>query len=495
MDSARTPRRPDLIVAANRGPVSFHSDAAGEPVVKRGAGGLVTVLSAMLRRHPGVWIAAAASAEEEEIAAAAHSVRVELDGETFQVRYVAPEREAYARFYNIAANPMLWFIQHYLWDLARHPDIRQNELDAWYEGYLPVNRLFGEAILDELGGDGEGRVVIVHDYHLYTVAPIVRAGAPRVFLQQFVHIPWAQSDYWRVLPRDIREQIFRSLLANDVVAFHTQHYVDNFLQGCRDVLDARIDEGERAVLSDGRSTWVRAYPVSIDPDVLESAVHSPRVARAERALLERRREHLIVRVDRLDLSKNILRGFLAFDRFLELHPEFKDHVTFLAHLQPSREDVEEYVAYRERVMHLVAEINTRHGNTDWMPIDVRIEDDFPASLAAYRHYDALMVNAIFDGMNLVAKEGALVNTIDGVLILSENTGAFEEIGTLAVAVNPFDIEEQAHAIYRALTMPPDERAARAGAIREVVLRNSVEKWVSAQWRDIDRKRALETAVP
>jgi trehalose 6-phosphate synthase len=491
LDSAHTPQRPDLIVAANRGPVSFHSDAAGEPVVKRGAGGLVTVLSAMLRRHPGVWIAAAASAEEEEIAAAATSVRVELDGETFQVRYVAPDRDAYSLFYNVAANPMLWFIQHYLWDLARHPDIRRNELDAWYEGYLPVNRLFGEAILDELGGDGEGRVVIVHDYHLYTVSPVVRAGAPRAFLQQFVHIPWAQSDYWRVLPRDVREQIFRSLLANDVVAFHTQHYVDNFLQGCRDVLDARIDEDERAVLSDGHATWVRAYPVSIDPAVLEQAVRSPRVARAERALLERRREHLIVRVDRLDLSKNILRGFLAFDRFLELHPEFKDRVTFLARLQPSREDVEEYVAYRDRVMQLVAEINTRHGNTDWMPIDVRIEDDFSATLAAYRHYDALMVNAIFDGMNLVAKEGALVNTIDGVLILSENTGAFEEIGSLAVAVNPFDIEEQADAIFRALTMPLAERATRAAAIREVVLRNSVEKWVSAQWRDIDRKRALE----
>jgi trehalose 6-phosphate synthase len=319
----------------------------------------------------------------------------------------------------------------------------------------------------------------------------VRVGAPRAFLQQFVHIPWAQSDYWRVLPRDIREQIFRSLLANDVVAFHTQHYVDNFLQGCVDVLDAAIDSDEKAVLVGDRTVWVRAYPVSIDPEVLDRAMRSARVATAEAELLERRREYLLVRVDRLDLSKNILRGFLAFDRFLELHPEFKGHITFLARLQPSREDVEEYVDYRERVMHLVAEINTRHGNTDWMPIDVRIEDNFPATLAAYRHYDALMVNAIFDGMNLVAKEGALVNTADGVLILSENTGAFEEIGRLAVSVNPFDIEEQADAIYRALTMPKAEKAARAGAIRDVILGNSVEKWVAAQWRDIERKRTLE----
>jgi len=487
------PERPDLIVAANRGPVSFHSDPSGEPVVTRGAGGLVTVVGAMLRRHPGVWIAAAASDEEEKLAAAATSLRVELDGETYQVRYVAPSREAYHLYYNIAANPMLWFIQHYLWDLARHPDIRQNELDAWTKGYLPVNRLFGEAILDELGDDGEGRVVIVHDYHLYAVSPVVRAAAPRAFLQQFVHIPWPQSDSWRVLPRDIREQIFRSLLANDVVAFHTQHYVDNFLQGCVDVLDLAIDSHEKAVEIGGRVVWVRAYPVSIDPAVLDHAVRSARVARAERELLERRREYLLVRVDRLDLSKNILRGFLAFDRFLELHPEFKGHITFLARLQPSREDVEEYVAYRERVMHLVAEINTRHGNTDWMPIDVRLEDNFPATLAAYRHYDALMVNAIFDGMNLVAKEGALVNTLDGVLILSENTGAFEEIGPLAVSVNPFDIEDQADAIFRALTMPKAEKASRARAIRDVITGNSVDKWVSAQWRDIERKRALDAA--
>ena len=245
------------------------------------------------------------------------------------------------------------------------------------------------------------------------------------------------------------------------------------------------------MLIDDRTVWVRAYPVSIDPEVLEHAVRSTRVARAERELLERRRKYLLVRVDRLDLSKNILRGFLAFDRFLELHPEFKGQITFLARLQPSREDVEEFVAYRDRVMRLVAEINTRHGNTDWMPIDVRLEDNFPATLAAYRHYDALMVNAIFDGMNLVAKEGALANTLNGVLILSENTGAFEEIGALAVAVNPFDIEDQARAIFRALTMPEAEKAARAKAIRDVILGNSVEKWVAAQWRDIERKRALE----
>ena len=199
----------------------------------------------------------------------------------------------------------------------------------------------------------------------------------------------------------------------------------------------------------------------------------------------------MLRVDRLDLSKNIIRGFLAFDRFLDLFPEFKDRITFLALLQPSREDVEEYVVYRERVLRTVEQINTKHGNTDWMPIDLRIEDNFPQTLAAYKHYDALVVNAIFDGMNLVAKEGPVVNTRDGVLVLSENTGAFEELGMFAVRVNPFDIDQQALAIHQALTMPADEKRTRAEALRSVVDTNTIEKWVAAQFDDIAAKRAAD----
>ena len=183
-------------------------------------------------------------------------------------------------------------------------------------------------------------------------------------------------------------------------------------------------------------------------------------------------------MDRLDLSKNIIRGFVALDRFLDLHPEFKERLTFLALLQPSREDVEEYVTYRERVERIVADVNTRHGTTDWMPIDLRIQDDFPVTLAAYAQYDVLLVNAIADGMNLVAKEGPILNRRDGVLVLSEYAGAYEELGAFALGVNPFDIEGQAEALHRALTMPDEERADRAAMLRRVVEENSVEKWVA-----------------
>jgi trehalose 6-phosphate synthase len=484
-----------LVIAANRGPVSFHSDPSGEPVVTRGPGGLVTVLTELLRAHPGTWVATALGEEEERLADERRAVDVSLDGDAYRVRYVGVERDVYNKYYNIVANPMLWFIQHYLWDLGRHPDISPNEVDAFWNGYMPVQRLFAEAVADELSacapGDG---LAMLHDYHLYGVAPLVREAAPGAFLHQFVHIPWAQSDAWLVLPEAIRTAVFTGLLGNDVVAFHTRHYAVNFLQGCRDLLDLHVDEQELAVDTGSRRVWVRAYPVSIAPGQLVRAAAAQRVVAAEEALLARRREFLVLRVDRLDLSKNIIRGFVAFDRFLDLHPEFKDRITFLALLQPSREDVEEYVVYRERVVRTVEQINTKHGNTDWMPIDLRIEDNFPQTLAAYKHYDALMVNAIFDGMNLVAKEGPVVNTRDGVLILSENTGAFEELGMFTLRVNPFDIEQQAEAIHQALIMPPDQKRTRAEALRTVVDTNTIEKWVTTQFDDIAAKRAADVAA-
>jgi trehalose 6-phosphate synthase len=481
-----------LVVAANRGPVSFHDDPSGEPVVTRGPGGLVTVLTEVLRHHPGTWVAAALSDAERRLAAEGTAVEVALDGEEYRVRYVAPSPEAYHKYYNIVSNPMLWFIQHYLWDLGRHPDIRAEEMDAWHAGYVVVNRQFAEAVVDEVclpgsPADGSDALVLLHDYQLYLVAPDVRAACPGAFLHQFVHIPWPQSDYWRVLPTQIREAVFHGLLGNDVVAFHTRNYVSNFLRCCADLLDLEVDEARGVVRYEGREVWARAYPVSIDPASLREAAGSARAHAAELDLVRRRREYLLLRVDRLDLSKNIIRGFVALDRFLELHPEFKERFTFLALLQPSRGDVEEYVTYRERVERMVADVNTRHGTTDWMPIDLRIQDDFPVTLAAYMQYDVLLVNAISDGMNLVAKEGPILNRNDGVLVLSEYAGAYEELGAFALGVNPFDIEGQAEALYRALTMPAEERVDRAGMLRRVVEENSVEKWVQAQFADIAAK--------
>ncbi|MCX6386063.1 MAG: trehalose-6-phosphate synthase [Solirubrobacterales bacterium] len=201
-----------------------------------------------------------------------------------------------------------------------------------------------------------------------------------------------------------------------------------------------------------------------------------------------------MRVDRADLSKNVLRGFSAFDMFLEQHPEFSERVTFRAQLMPSRTDVPEYAEYLERIEALVATVNHRHGTPDWMPIQLILRDDLDEAVAAYKRYDVLMVNAMFDGMNLVAKEGPLVNECDGVSILSENTGAHEELGEFALSVNPFDIQEMADSIYTALTMDPAERARRAAGLKEIVTSRDPGNWIDEQLLDIRAKAAAQGRV-
>src|SRR3954449_1814115 len=242
----------------------------------------------------------------------------------------------------------------------------------------------------------------------------------------------------------MREDLYEGILSNDIIAFHTRSYRRNFLLCCRELFDLEVDERAGVVVGpDGREVWVRSYPLPISAATFERTAQSPEVREHEREILRRRREYLILRVDRADLSKNVLRGFTAFDLFLEQHPEFAEQVTFIAHLIPSRVDVPEYAEYLERIEALVAVVNHRHGTTDWMPIELRLRENLEEAIAAYKHYDLLMVNAMFDGMNLIAKEGPLVNERNGVSLLSENTGAHEELAEFALSVNPFDVQEQA----------------------------------------------------
>jgi trehalose 6-phosphate synthase len=250
-----------------------------------------------------------------------------------------------------------------------------------------------------------------------------------------------------------------------------------------------VDFAEGTVWADGREVWVRAYPLPIDYAATQRVAKRDRVAEFETELLQRRRDHLILRVDRADLSKNVLRGFTAFDIFLEQHPEFAERVTFVAQLMPSRTDVPEYAEYLERIEALVAVVNHRHGTPDWMPIQLKLRDDLEEAVAAYKHYDVLLVNAMFDGMNLVAKEGPLVNERDGVSILSENTGAHEELGEFALSVNPFDVQELADSIHAALTMDAGERTRRARGLKQIVTRRDPGDWIDEQLADIRAKAA------
>jgi trehalose 6-phosphate synthase len=479
------------VLVSNRGPATFERDEeTGELVARRGGGGLVTALTGLVNHRDALWVASAMTEADAEASKerGGKAFECDVEGTSYRVRLVESDPDAYDAFYNVIANPMLWFIQHYLWDLSNAPDVRQNEVDAYEQGYVAVNRDLAEAVIDEIEDEREA-VVMLHDYHLYTAPRDIRQARPDVFLHHFIHIPWTQPDYWRVLPRDMREDIFEGVLSNDIVAFHTQRYKRNFLLCCRELFDLDVDEEAGVVRIDDREVWVRAYPLPISAETFSKSSQRPRVHEYEREILRRRREHMILRVDRADLSKNVLRGFTAFDLFLEQHPEFLENVTFIAHMVPSRQDVPEYAEYLERIEALVAVVNHRHGTTDWMPIDLKLRENLEEAIAAYKHYDLLIVNAMFDGMNLVAKEGPLVNERHGVSLLSENTGAHEELGEFSLSVNPFDVQEQADAIHRALTMSAEERSWRAEGLKKIVTARNPGDWVDDQLGDIAAKRA------
>jgi len=480
-----------LILVSNRGPVEY-SRRDGERTATPGHGGLVTALAGLAGHlNDAVWVCAALSDEDAAVSREHDGAAFDHDGSGphLRLRMVTLDADEQHKFYAVVSNPLLWFVQHYLWDLGDTPDITGLEVDAFDNGYVPVNAAFADAVADEVEARGGRATVMVQDYHLYLVPERVRARCPEVFLHHFVHIPWPHPDAWRVLSPPMRKAVFHGVLGNDIVAFHSRRYARNFVLGCQELLGLPVDLDALTVEIDGRTVHARCYPISVDPDELEAAAGSSAVADHERRLTGARREHLIVRVDRADPSKNILRGFRAFDLLLADHPELAGRVTFLALVQPSRQDVEQYVEYLDKIRELVDEVNRRHGTDDWKPVELSLEGDFDEVLAAYKCFDVLVVNPISDGMNLVAKEGALVNPGHGVLALSENAGAFEELGEFAVTLHPFDLQQQADAMFAALTMDPDDRRRRLAGAAAQVRENDVAKWLRDQLRDVAELRS------
>jgi trehalose 6-phosphate synthase len=480
--------RRKLIVVSNRGPISYARDEDGTRVARRGGGGLVTALRSLVAHHDVTWIASAMTDEDRAAAEEAGDEaldEVARDGSPYRYRLVPHDPAVYDWYYNVVANPTLWFLQHRLWALAYAPDIDAGLHHAWEQGYVKVNESFAEAVLAELDAEPDA-YVFFHDYHLYLAPRFVRDRNPDAALAHFVHIPWPEPDLWRVLPESIRRAIHEGLLANDVVGFHAHRWRRNFLRSCRDLLEADCDFDASICAYDSGRTFASARPISVDPAEFEEHAASDRVQELEAELEARRPELLILRVDRTDPSKNVVRGFRAFEFFLDKHPELHGRVSLLALLDPSRQDIPEYAEYLGAIQRSARAVNDRFQQDGWMPIDLRIEDNFDLTVAAYKQYDVLLVNAIFDGLNLVAKEAPLVNERDGVLILSENAGAHEELEPWALSVNPFDVEAQAEAIYAALVMPRDERRSRLEAIREHVHEHDVVAWLETQLEDLDR---------
>jgi trehalose 6-phosphate synthase len=478
--------RRKLIIVSNRGPLSYGRDASGARVARRGGGGLVTALRGLLAHHDVTWIASAMTDEDRAVALESgdEPVDAERDGSAYRLHLVAHDPVVYDRYYNVVSNGVLWFVQHYLWGLAADPDIDPAFRSAW-TAYAETNRSFAEAVLVELAREPEA-AVFFHDYHLCLAPAVVRTRRPDARLMHFVHIPWAQADYWHVLPEDVRADIHRGLCANDVVGFHTDRWRRNFLESCARITGAECDFGGGRVLAQSRRTQVVARPIGIDPEEFDRLRESPAVLEQERLIEESRPELLVVRVDRTDLTKNVVRGFRSFALLLERHPDLQGRVGMLARLDPSRQEVPEYAEYLAAIEREARAVNDRFGRPGWLPVNIQIGDNFPQAVAAYKQFDVLFVNPIFDGMNLVAKEGSLVNRRDGVVVLSENAGAHEELGEWTLTVNPFDIEGQAEALHAALTMPVEERRQRAEALAGYVRAHDVEAWSRDQLADLDR---------
>jgi trehalose 6-phosphate synthase len=455
-----------VVIASNRGPVGYRVEK-GELVARRGSGGLVSGLGPIVEEGRATWIAAALS--EADRRAAAQGLPA-ADG--FPVELLPIDEEDHRLAYDVVSNETLWFAHHGLFDLTRTPAYDDRWWDAW-SAYRRVNETFAEAVCEHAA---EGAAVLVQDYHLTLLAPTVQRERPDLALVHFHHTPFAGPDGFRVLPPAARSEMLESLSSHRACGFHTSNWAANF--------GAVLDRwGTGSTTPDGSagrcSTFVS--PLSTDPaDLHATAASADCEAHFSTIDAWAGDRRLIVRIDRMELSKNIVRGFAAFDLLLQRRADLRGRVSFLAYCYPSREGVEAYAVYRREVEAAAARVNERWGDTDWQPVTLETNDDYPRSVAALRRYDVLLVNPIRDGLNLVAKEGPLVNERDGQLVLSTEAGAWAELSSAADGVCPFDLADTADALAQAIDRPAPQRSERSAELRRLVSSRTPADWLADQ---------------
>ena len=472
-----------LIIASNRGPVTLSMDEKGNLHTQKGGGGLVTALSGMAQSVEACWYASAMNKTEHSTGEV--TVQFGVGRQGIRVKFVSPDPAAYDGYYNVIANPLLWFLQHSLWDLARTPVINHTTWQAWDQGYVAVNRLFAEEIARGIQASDKSVLVMLQDYQLYLTAKYIREFVPegkRYLLSHFIHIPWPGTEDWGILPPKMRRAILESLCQVDLLGFQTREDGLNFIRTVESHLPGVDVNFSRGTVSfQGHDTCVRDFPISIDIGSLEDLAASEEVAKYRQQFQNRfGGRSFIVRIDRTEPSKNIVRGFRAFEEMLDLYPEHHGKVQFLALLVPSRLEVEEYQAYLDGLMAAAGRINARYGDSVWEPVRVLVGENYPRAVAALQLYDVLLVNSIADGMNLVAKEGPVVNQVDGVVILSERTGARQQLEPGAIVISPCDVYATAEALHLALCMPEEERRERANLLRNLVESEDIVDWLCRQ---------------
>ncbi|MFF8263296.1 trehalose-6-phosphate synthase [Streptomyces virginiae] len=475
-----------VLVAANRGPLSYALSDDGTLSARRGGGGLVSGLSAALAEQPGaLWICAALSDADREA--------VRRDVSEPGVRMLDIDPTMYDDAYNGIANSVLWFTHHHLYDVPREP-VFDAEFRRRWGSYVAYNEAFARALAEEAA---QGARVLVQDYHLALVPGQLRELRPDLRIAHFTHTPWASQEFLGMLPDGIRSELVWGMLGADVVGFHTWAWAHAFMSGThlddeRGVAEPKSAAGTepphaRYVQKNPASpvrhkrTEVAVYPLGVDADELRALAHRPEV---DAKLAELRAEvgdrKTIARVDRTELSKNVLRGLLAYRELLAVHPEWRGRVVHLASAYPSRQDLKVYRDYTAAVSELAAEINAEFGTEDWQPVLVSVKDDFARSLAVYRMADVALVNPVRDGMNLVAKEIPVVSEAGCAVVLSTGAGAYEELREDALTVNPYDVSQTAEALHAALAMPVAERAERTKRLAAAATALPPAQWFTAQ---------------
>ena len=459
-----------MLVASNRGPVRFvaDSDAAHGLRAVPAPGGVASALRPLLVEGgtdgPVTWVAVATS--DADRAATAAGVPATTNGNRGDLDLVLldldPEQ---ARLhYDVVSNSVLWFLHHGMFDHVHDPTFDAGFAEAW-AAYTAVNRAFADALIARAES---GAPVLVQDYHLGLVPGMLRAERPDLRVTHFTHTPFCGPNSVRALPDAVAHDLLASM-ASVPCGFHTDRWARSYLASVREVLGADVHP----------ATFTA--PLGPDPADLASVAASPaaRAAGAELDALVGDRA-LIVRVDRVEPSKNVVRGFVAYDHLLAAHPEWRERVVFVAMLNASRETLPVYVRYAEEVAAAAADVNARWATDRWQPVVVDTRDDHPRSIAGLARADVVVVNPVRDGLNLVAKEAPLLSTRDAVLCCSPEAGAWEELGEAALEFHPYDVAAGADALHRALAMDPAERARRAGRLRTLAATHSPQTWLDGQ---------------
>ena len=471
-----------VLVASNRGPVSYGFAEDGSLTTKRGGGGMVSGMTSGLASVAAdggaLWVCAALS--DADRAAARRGERASGGRGEAEVRMLDIPPDTFTAAYNGIANSVLWFIHHLLFDTPNQPQFGAGFRRDWAD-YVAYNEAFARALAEE---SAAGTRVLVQDYHLALVPRMLRERQPDARIAHFQHTPWAPPAYYRILPDGIAVTLLEGMLGADHAGFLAARWAEAFLDCCEAVLGARVSRrgaGGGEVTYRGHVTSVGVHPLGVDAAGLRARAAEADVNAHVASLSERTNgRQLIVRVDRTELSKNIVRGLAAYRELLVTWPEWRGRVTHVAFAYPSRSGLAEYRAYTEHVQELAKSINGEFRTPDWEPLILEVKDDYARSLAACRVADVLLVNPIRDGMNLVAEEGPILAERGCAVVLSKEAGAASLVGDDALLVNPYDITATAEALHDGLRMSIAERQRRSGAIAAAASAREPRQWLAEQ---------------